>query len=93
MWARWRSTFRQFSKPVQFAPTDLGDAAGREDDEMTRDTLAQILKDACPHCARDLEVERRSETSEWVHRPQGPMSITLCLATHLREKYKDVLNG
>ena len=66
---------------------------GREEDEMTRDTILQVIKDTCPHCAKETDVERRPETGEHIHRPHGPMSVTLCLATNLREKYKDVLNG
>ena len=60
---------------------------------LSKDQLELTIKDTCPRCNNLLPVERRPETGEWVHRPQGPMSITLCLATHLREKYKDVLNG
>jgi hypothetical protein len=60
---------------------------------LNRDQVLQAIKDACPHCNSGLAVERRPETGEHIHRPQGPMSVTLCLATNLREKYKDVLNG
>ncbi|MFA5902030.1 MAG: hypothetical protein WC829_23275 [Hyphomicrobium sp.] len=55
--------------------------------------VEEVIKAACPHCANLLPVEQRGDTGEWVHRPKGPMSITLCLATNLRTKYKDVLNG
>lgn len=58
---------------------------------LNKDQAWQAIRDACPHCNKGLAVERRPETGEWVHRPQGPMSITLCLATNLREKYGSVL--
>jgi len=61
--------------------------------DLTREQLQSVLADVCPHCKASLVVEYRPETQEWVHRPQGPHSITLCLATNLRNKYKDVLNG
>jgi len=55
--------------------------------DLTREQLQSVLADVCPHCKASLVVEYRPETQEWVH------SITLCLATNLRNKYKDVLNG
>ena len=60
---------------------------------LSKDQALQAIRDACPHCNRVEPVERRPETSEWIHRPQGPMSVKLCLATNLWEKYRDVLNG
>jgi hypothetical protein len=60
---------------------------------LDKDQVNEAIVAACPHCGKGLPVEFRSETQEFVHRPLGPMSITLCLATNLRQKYQDVLNG
>jgi hypothetical protein len=60
---------------------------------LNKEQAEQIVTEVCPNCASGMPVERRKDTGEWIHRPQGPMSIRLCLASHFREKYKDVLNG
>ena len=60
--------------------------------DLTREQLQSVLADVCPHCKAGLVVEYRQETNEHVHRPSGPTSITLCLATNLRNKYKEILS-
>jgi hypothetical protein len=60
---------------------------------LNKEQVMEAIGNACPHCAKEAPVEYRKETGEYVHRPQGPFSITLCLATNLRKNYQDVLNG
>ena len=60
---------------------------------LNPEIVDEAIRDTCPHCAKDVPVELRPETGEWIHRPNGPMSVTLCLATNLRTKYKGTSNG
>lgn len=62
----------------------------------TREYLEEIIKGTCPECVKNpSSLKFRSETSEWIHHAQnlGNHSFRICMATHLRLKYKDVLNG
>jgi hypothetical protein len=61
--------------------------------DLSKEQVEQVIRDTCPRCQEGLAVEQRSDTGEFVHRPFGPHSIQICLATHLREKYGNVLNG
>lgn len=65
---------------------------------MTDEELRQAAKDACPHCTAGKEPVQRPDTGEWTHTDYGTkekpgFSHTLCLATHLRNKHKDVFGG
>jgi hypothetical protein len=65
----------------------------KPDKHVNKEQVEQTIKDVCPRCNDGEAVERRVDTGEWIHRPQGPHSVVLCLATHLRSKYQEVLNG
>lgn len=65
---------------------------------MTDEELHQIARDVCPQCALGKTPKRRADTGEWTHTDYGTkekpgFSHTLCLATHLRNKHKDVFGG
>lgn len=62
---------------------------------MMSNEATQRNYDICPHCKAGKAVEFRSDTGEWVHTyviGHG-MSHTLCVATDLRNKDQEVLNG
>ena len=68
---------------------------------MTKDQLEELFKDICPRCAEGRsKLVYRQPYAEWGHEQQvltasggNAVSSTLCMATHLRNKYQDVLNG
>ena len=62
----------------------------------TREFLDEIIKGTCPQCASAPSTLRfRPETNEFIHETHdlGRHSFRICMATHLRLKYKEVLNG
>lgn len=65
---------------------------------MTDEEFQQIARDVCPECAQGKAPKRRADTGEWTHTEYGTkekpgFSHKLCLATRLREKYKDAFGG
>lgn len=62
----------------------------------TKEFLEEIIRGTCPHC-KDMPTTLRwqEHSKEFIHETRGPsqMSFRICMATHLRVKYKDVLNG
>jgi hypothetical protein len=62
---------------------------------MNKEQIEQIINDVCPRCAKGEALKFRQDSGEWVHVAYtvAAFSSTLCLATHLRSKYQDVLNG
>lgn len=67
------------------------------DVELTRDQALELIKDTCPKCKEGAipVFKSKYDARVWEHRKQamGNTSISVCLATHLRDKYEAVLNG
>lgn len=64
--------------------------------EFNRDQIVELLNDVCPNCKAGLAVKKSKYADKaWQHEThnKGAVSVTLCLATHLRDKYEKVLNG
>lgn len=59
--------------------------------EFTRNQILALCRDVCPNCAASAPLRQRTDSLEWVH--DWPGKHTLCLAHHLRLKYKEVLDG
>lgn len=63
---------------------------------VTKEYLEEIIRGTCPQCASAPGTLRwQNHSGEWIHETHnlGSHSFRICMATHLRLKYKDILNG
>jgi hypothetical protein len=62
---------------------------------LNRDQVLELCDDACPKCAERWPLKWDNREKVWRHERNnvGSTSITICMASHLREKYSEVLNG
>ncbi len=63
--------------------------------DLTKDQVIELLNDTCPKCTEGWPVKWTQHDKVWRHERHnmGSTSIVICLATNLRIKYKDVLDG
>lgn len=64
--------------------------------DLTCEQLVEICGDTCPSCKAGAPLRRREDTGEYVHDfviGTTGFSHSFCLASYLRNKYKDVLDG
>lgn len=68
--------------------------------DLTKEQLLAIIDDACPRCKERVKVTFRVPYAEWIHEKISAgqsggnnQSYQICMATHLRNKYKDLLSG
>lgn len=62
---------------------------------MTRDEVISQCKAACPHCAAETPVVSHLGGTEYIHSisNRGQHSVTMCQATAIRVKYREVLEN
>lgn len=68
--------------------------------DYTKEQLLDLIKLTCPRCAEGVKLVYRKPYNEFAHEKHSAgqtgghsFSHTICMATHLRVAYKEVLGG
>lgn len=68
--------------------------------DYTKEELEALIKDICPRCKEGVPLVHRLAYDEYGHtnvsagqRGGNNLSHTICMATHLRVKYRELLGG